>query len=138
MTYYDNNKDKFKDRYGKNKERLRSNALVYYHNIVRSDPEKYLFKKAKERAKRKGLDFNITIDDIIVPEFCPILDIPLVMNNLAASHNSPTLDRINNKLGYVKGNVTVISFRANNLKSDATLDELKQFARWINKTMAPD
>ena len=81
---------------------------------------------AKMRANKKGMQFNIAISDIIIPEFCPVLGIKLGLNNRKPSDNSPTLDRIDNSKGYVKGNVMVISHRANIIKSNATVDELGQ------------
>jgi len=44
---------------------------------------------------------------------------------------SPTLDRLNNAWGYVPGNIAVISYRANKLKGDATADELRRIAEWM-------
>lgn len=49
---------------------------------------------------------------------------------------SPTIDRIINDLGYVKGNVIVISWRANRIKSDATLAELKAIVAFYEGTYA--
>ena len=92
---------------------------------------------ARERAKKKGLYFAITVDDIRVPNVCPLLDIPLV-RNLGGEHgsmspNSPTLDRKNPNLGYVQGNVWVISWRANRLKSDGTADEHRLLAQRLTE-----
>lgn len=81
---------------------------------------------AKLRAKKRGLEFVLTKDDIEIPVNCPILGIPIERNIGSGFHNSsPSLDRINNKLGYTKDNVRVISNRANLLKCDATLEELE-------------
>jgi hypothetical protein len=80
---------------------------------------------ARRRAEIKGLDFDLTHDDLVIPDICPILGIPLYFGRKKYLNNSPALDRINNALGYVKGNVIVISWRANRIKSDATLDELR-------------
>ena len=55
---------------------------------------------------------------------CPVLGIPLVIGEGACSDNSPSIDRIIPELGYVKGNIKVISRRANRIKNDATPDEL--------------
>ena len=66
--------------------------------------------------------FNLELSDIKIPSHCPILGIPLVsvvgcgMGSIKARNNSPSIDRIDNTKGYVKGNVTIISMRANDLK----------------------
>jgi len=96
-------------------------------------PKKNLLRWAKSRAIRKELGFDITIDDINIPEFCPILLVPLVNNKGSSKSNSLTLDRIDPKLGYVKGNVQVISMLANLMKQDATADKLLLFANWIKE-----
>lgn len=89
-------------------------------------PEYNMWLNAKGRARRAGVDFNIDIGDIKIPDKCPILDIPLVAHNGARNiqFDSPSLDRIRPDEGYVVGNVWVISFRANRIKCDARLDEL--------------
>jgi hypothetical protein len=80
------------------------------------DPRSPMWSRAKYRAKQKSLDFNITKEDIVIPDTCPLLGTPM---------KSPSLDRIDSTKGYIKGNVWVISNRANTLKNDATLKELK-------------
>lgn len=85
-----------------------------------------LLQNANQRAKKKNLLCNITINDIIIPEICPVLCIPLVLGTGRFHDNSPTLDRINPGLGYIPGNVRVISWRANMLKNNATIEELKK------------
>ena len=88
-------------------------------------PEQLLWYWAKARAKAKGLDFDIDVEDIIIPQFCPLLNIPLRTSDVKRSPNTPSLDRIRNHLGYVKGNILVVSWRANKIKADATIDELE-------------
>jgi hypothetical protein len=98
------------------------------------NPEAYLCTIAKHRAKKKGLDFNITKGDFKVPPFCPILGIPLEFHfdgSNGGKPNSPSLDRIDNSKGYVKGNVQVISLLANTMKSYASKEQLLTFAKWI-------
>lgn len=81
---------------------------------------------AKCRAKRGGIIFDITKEDIKIPTHCPILGIPIKRNVGSGFHNdSPSLDRIHNSKGYTKDNIRVISNRANLLKCDATLKELE-------------
>lgn len=92
-----------------------------------------LLRAARQRAKQKGLPFDIEVFDIVIPEFCPILGVLLARGDGRKTGNSATLDRIINDLGYVKGNVWVISNKANVMKSNANNNELKLFAAWINR-----
>jgi hypothetical protein len=92
-----------------------------------------LFHKAKARAKRNGLPFDLTLEEIQVPERCPVLDIPLFKHTKNICDNSPTLDRINNTKGYTARNTHVISARANRLKSDSTADELAAIAAYLRQ-----
>ena len=91
------------------------------------DDRSAMWSRAKYRAAQKGREFIITKEDIVIPERCPLLGIPLVCHRGKGSQqgNSPSLDRIDPTKGYIKGNVWVISNRANTLKNDATLQELK-------------
>lgn len=92
---------------------------------------KRLYDNAKARAKRKNLNFNITIEDIIIPELCPILEIPIFTGTKDNYNNSPSLDKINNTEGYIKGNIAVISNLANSMKNQATFEQLKTFNKNI-------
>jgi hypothetical protein len=81
--------------------------------------------------------FSIEIGDVAVPRHCPLLMIPLKLNNAGcAKPNSPTLDCIIPALGYVKGNVWVISHRANTIKSDASVAEIALVARNLRKRLS--
>ena len=83
---------------------------------------------ARTSAWQKNLSFNLTKEDIVIPTDCPVLGIPLFYTKGKRTANTPTLDRIDNSRGYEKGNVVVVSWRANDLKRDATLDELQRLA----------
>ena len=85
-----------------------------------------LIKWAKHRAKKKGLAFDLTVDDIEIPSHCPVLAIELALGHDKPGDNSPSLDRIDPKKGYIRGNVHVVSYRANRLKADASFLELLQ------------
>lgn len=98
--------------------------------------EKYLWNLAKARAKKNNIDFNIEIDDVVVPQFCPIFGLELKRNEKSILPNSVTLDRIDNTKGYVKGNVQVISYLANTMKNQATVEQLIRFADWINSNLS--
>lgn len=94
----------------------------YYKSLVNS-----MYNNAKSRAKRLCIPFSISKEDIIIPEVCPVLGIELIwgVGNGRMNDSSPSLDRRDPSLGYVPGNVTVISWRANRLKGDAVVAELQ-------------
>jgi len=91
-----------------------------------SNPKKVMLKAARNRAKAKGWEFDIEVEDIVIPDTCPLLGIPLVSSRgtHGPKDHSPSLDRIDSDRGYVKGNVWVISNRANRIKTDATAEEI--------------
>lgn len=95
----------------------------------------YLYQSAKSRANQKGIEFSISVDDILVPDVCPILGIPLKYNRGIKEDNSYSLDRINPAKGYVKGNIWVISLRANRIKNDSTPQELRLIADKVEKAI---
>lgn len=99
-------------------------------------PEWKMHQRAKQRAVKHGIEFNIEFDDVVIPETCPVLGIKLNVNSgrSGAYYNSPSLDRIDNSRGYTKGNIQVISQRANAMKHAATSDDLLRFAEWVFKT----
>lgn len=90
-----------------------------------------LWHRAYVRAKKFGYPFNITEDDIVIPEICPILEVPFVFGTKGNYEYTPSLDRIVNELGYVKGNIQVISKKANSMKNSATTEELITFCKNI-------
>jgi hypothetical protein len=121
--YVLNNKEKI---YESNKKYRRKNKEIISirrksHRIL--NKEMLMLACSKKRAHKKGLEFNLTIEDINIPEYCPVLGIKLVFDNYKMLDDSPTLDRIDSKKGYIKGNVCVISSRANQIKSNGSIDE---------------
>jgi hypothetical protein len=52
------------------------------------------------------------------------------------SPNSPSLDRIDNSKGYIEGNVIVVSWRANNLKRDASIQELQKIVEFYQRLIS--
>jgi hypothetical protein len=94
---------------------------------------RWLWYICKARAVKNDIEFNIKPSDIIVPKKCPVLGIPLKMNTMTAGDNSATVDRINPNKGYIKGNIVVISHRANKIKSNATSEEIYKTYKWLKK-----
>lgn len=105
----------------KRKDRNRENSKDYYHKR----PDVGMWSRAKKRAKEKSIGFDIEVSDVVIPKNCPLLGIELSVSSGNSKDCSPSLDRIDPKLGYIKGNIWVISHKANTVKSDLTLKELK-------------
>ncbi len=104
----------------------------YRQPYVLKTKEELLLTRVKQAAKERKLDFNLTLEDIIVPEYCPLLNIKLTFEFTIETKDSYyTVDRIDSSLGYIKGNVQVISLKANTMKNNATEDELIAFAKNI-------
>lgn len=122
QEYHLKNKDKASERMKKN----------YSEN-----KNKYILRGIKSRAKRLGVDFDLSVDDIEGPEFCPILGVKLVRGGHTTKDNSPSVDRINPSGGYTKDNIQIISNKANMMKNNASPDELRKFAEWVLNTFLP-
>ena len=86
-------------------------------------PLSHMLIRARNRATAKGREFSITVDDLYIPETCPLLGVLLSLTDPNTAYR-PSIDRIDSNKGYIPGNVWVVSNRANRLKSDATADEL--------------
>lgn len=99
---------------------------------------KKLLILAKNRAKKKGIEFLITADDLLDPVFCPLqphLVLDYDKRGKGTAPNSPTIDRIDPDKGYVPGNVWIISAQANRMKSDATLLQLETLVANLRSKM---
>lgn len=93
--------------------------------------EKRMYNSARWRARRKNVPFTIQLSDIQIPTHCPVLGIELTKGSKNRD-TRPSLDRIEPSLGYVPGNVVVISLRANRIKNDATAHELFLVHQWLS------
>lgn len=90
-------------------------------------PELTIWQRAHRRAAQRRVPFSISLQSIVIPATCPALGIPIILGE-KRSDNSPSLDRLVPDKGYVPGNVRVISDKANRLKGDRTLSQLRQKA----------
>ena len=99
----------------------------------KKDKRYAIFHGAKKRALKKGFDFNLEVCDIPeIPKTCPVLGIEIKANTTHKPlDSSPSLDRIDSTKGYIKGNVQIISNRANRIKSDATIEELEKLIKFL-------
>jgi hypothetical protein len=136
--YYNDNQDVFIERAKANYDKLtpenkrRRQAMAKQRELA--SVEMTILRRTRERAKRSGIEFNLTIDDVKVPTVCPVLGILIARSSLprrGGTDNSPSVDRIDSSKGYVKGNVHVISNRANRIKNNATPQELSRVAQYF-------
>lgn len=89
----------------------------------------------RNRSKVRGWPFALTPADVLVATHCPVFGTKLEFGGRRNNPDSPSIDRIDNRLGYVAGNVWVISLRANHLKNDSTLEELEQLTKVLRKRL---
>ena len=113
------------DPYREDREKYGSFAVKYFH-------------EKKSDAEEQGIPFNLDPSDFAnIPKTCPVLGIPLVSRDKNTSghpkDNSPSLDKFYPELGYVKGNVHFVSYRANRFKSDGTPEDWEKIAKWCKK-----
>lgn len=95
---------------------------------------RYAVKDAKKRALKKGIPFDISIDYVrtLLVEHCPVFGTPFKYGgNGGIKPESPALDRIKPELGYVEGNVHIISVKANNIKSAYKSQDIMRVATWL-------
>ena len=105
------------------------------HEELEASPELRLklierIRSKRNSAKQRGIEFDLTISDLYpLPEVCPVLGIPLSYENGSGyTDNSMSIDRIDPTGGYTRGNIVLVSQRANRIKNDATVDELLKIA----------
>lgn len=95
-------------------------------------PELHILSRLKSRCKQRNLSFDLDEQDIIIPQFCPILGIPLKFNS-SLQDDSVSVDRIDPKQGYIRGNIMIMSMRANRIKTDATIEELEKVLHFLKQ-----
>lgn len=131
--------DKVKNLY--KSENYKKNKLIYRKNRENEDRRHQMLNRSRNRAKKLNMDFNLSLEDIAIPKYCPILEIELCTKPYGERggkgggfrENAPSIDRIDNLKGYIKGNVQVISMKANAMKYSASKNELITFCTNILK-----
>lgn len=92
-----------------------------------SDPRHYMVKNASYRARARGVPFDITYQDIVIPESCPCCNVRLIPKSerlvrmKTGAFDTPSLDRKVPHLGYVRGNIGILCMACNAKK--AGIDE---------------
>jgi hypothetical protein len=99
---------------------------------------KQIYNQLKASAKSRNIPFDLTpldLYNISYPLTCPVLGIPLKFNRGSQQDNSYSIDRKDSSKGYSIDNIIVISWRANKLKSDASMDEIKKIFEFYNNNI---
>jgi hypothetical protein len=122
----------YRDYFAKNKAAHDVAKNKYYDANV----AKVLVARAKKRASKLGLEFDLSAEALVVPECCPVFGTKLIMNHGGGSGgkaNSFSLDRIDSGKGYTHDNVVVVSWRANHVKNNASMAELAAVVDFYTK-----
>ncbi len=124
------------DKYGAKIYRDKKKFLYDLSHPVRSDPELYKiqrhkFARKKAHATRIGYSWTIEFNDLEWPSHCPILGIELNYYAENREEGSPSFDRLDSSQGYDKGNVLIISWRANRIKNDGTIEDHEKIANFL-------
>ena len=102
--------------------------------LYKAQRRKFIIKQSN--MKRAGKQFNLNFGDIVWPKYCPILGIEL--NYFAegkANDSSPSFDRIDPTKEYITGNVMIISNKANRLKSDGNIYEIRKILEYLENNL---
>jgi len=99
------------------------------------NPHMAVYTNRKSNAKRMGKEFTIAFEDMAFPTHCPALGIELDYGKKRGrpEDNSPSFDRVDNDLGYIKGNVIVVSQLANRIKNSATPEQVIAVGEFYKK-----
>jgi hypothetical protein len=134
-AYYETHKEGIAARNAARYEANREEIIARQTAYRMEHPIRTMLQAAKQRAIAAGLSFCLVETDIHIPELCPVFGTPFMRGTRESCTNSLSLDRIDSTMGYVKGNVWVISNRANTIKSDATLLELEKLVTALKKRL---
>lgn len=97
------------------------------------NPIKYLLRQAKYRAKKKGIEFSLKYEDLIIPEFCPVFGFRLGFSKGRRQAFSYSIDRLDNSKGYTKENTRVISWKANQYKGNLTIEDVEALLKYMKE-----
>lgn len=109
----------------------------YQEKSAYKNRQHFLYVRLRARAKQQGIAFDLAEADISWPTHCPVFGIELQYDRRGATSrdNAPSFDRVNPDIGYLKGNVYVVSSKANRIKAEATLEQLEALARYVRERL---
>lgn len=125
-----------KAKYVKRRERILEQKKEYVDKLPSA---LRVWRSAKNGARARKIEFDISVIDVQrawpKDNKCPVFGTDLVFEKGRNKNFSPSLDRLDASRGYVKGNIALISWRANNIKGNATVDEVQRVALWMNNAV---
>jgi len=128
MAWASNHAEKLNKRKRMSRTEYPEKVRGYERARYQTDPRQKMLSAAKQRAAKRGVRFELTLDDIVIPAACPLLGILITIGDGVMNDNSPSLDRIRNEAGYIPGNVIVVSHLANRCKGSLRADDLIKLA----------
>lgn len=132
--YYHKNKDKIREQRKTQRSRSHESRIQESQKWRQENQRESLWKSARNNAITKGRDFSIIPSDILIPEKCPYLNIPLTnIQGQGRVWTNASLDRKDSSKGYTKDNIQVISILANCMKQHATEEQLLAFAQGVER-----
>lgn len=116
--------------------------------VLGKDSRKHRMHKTllaiRGRCRKSGIPFDISVADINLPKLCPVFGIEILYDKLSILLNGgsvtshpqlPSIDRLIPELGYIKGNVSIMSLRANTIKNSGTAEEHEKIAAFMRSRM---
>ncbi len=103
------------------------------------NPARWRYEECKRAARKHGIEFTIKITDLLpLPKVCPVLGIPLNYGERYIGRDHwPSVDRRDPKKGYTPGNIAIMSYRANRMKNNSTLEEMENLVAWMKGSTWP-
>lgn len=126
-------------RYATNANGARDKAIAYEKKRYESRNVHYriraAFYAARNRAKKRGLDFNLILADLGTSTYCAVTGVEFDMTRSFRQGNIfvPSLDRVDPSLGYVRGNVRMVCHGYNLAKHTGTDADVLKLARALVK-----
>jgi hypothetical protein len=117
--------------------RLRRSRKIDFKNGVSIS----WFKKFDKNAKKRKIDFDITIEDVLKVyldqgKVCSLSGIPIGWTRMEKSHNI-SIDRINSDKGYTTDNIQLVYPKINMMKFTYSQDEFIDMCKLVsNHTMS--
>jgi hypothetical protein len=121
------NKDKWAAYHKKWRE---ANPEKHKQNYSSLSPEYKIWYAIKSKCKKNNIEFDLDVSDIDPPKLCPVFNIPLDRRD---SNHTPSVDRVDPSKGYTKDNICVISLKANRMKQDSSIDDLKMLIKYMEE-----